>query len=165
VEIRRIQAAEWRAYREVRLRALRLAPYAYSSRFEDAVIRTDETWQEFVTRMADAENSAAFVLDRGGGEFAGLVSSTVDRESGRGEVFQMWLDEDLRGGGYASELLGAVEGFCRERGASRVVLGVEDENPRARRFYEREGYVPTGATEPNGRGGVTVEMGKELGAK
>lgn len=139
MEVRRIQAAEWRAYREVRLRALRMSPYAYSSRFDDAVTRTDETWQEFVTRMAEVEDSAAFVLDRGSGEFAGLVSTTVDRETGQGEVFQMWLDENLRGGGYASELLGVVEGFCLERGASRVVLGVEDENPRARRFYEREG--------------------------
>ncbi len=46
----------------------------------------------------------------------------------------------LQGLGIATMLIGAGEQRVRARGLAFAALGVEDNNPRARRLYERLGY-------------------------
>jgi ribosomal protein S18 acetylase RimI-like enzyme len=41
-------------------------------------------------------------------------------------------------------LIGIGEQRVRTRGLGFAMLGVEDDNPQARRLYERLGYQPTG---------------------
>jgi ribosomal protein S18 acetylase RimI-like enzyme len=163
MHVRRILADEGAAYREVRLRALRLAPDAFGTTFESASARSDAEWDAFARRSAESETFALFVLDRGDDSLAGLAA--ISMEEGvpeEGTVFQMWVDEDLRGSAWASALLAAAEQHGQSLGARSVTLSVEDDNPRARRFYERAGYSPTGATEGNRRGGETLEMRRWL---
>ena len=168
MEVRVIRDDEWEAYREVRLRALREAPYAFGTTYEEASRRDEGTWRKFTARLAAQAESTGFVLDRGDGQMGGLVTVRFDLEgAGRGgagedaaEVNQMWLDEDLRGQGNAERLLHACEEVTRARSVNRVVLWVEDENPRAARVYERCGYRRTGVTEPNERGGRSWQFAK-----
>jgi GNAT superfamily N-acetyltransferase len=47
----------------------------------------------------------------------------------------------LRGRGYGTSIIGAAEDVIRSNGHDRVTLGVGIDNPRARRLYERLGYV------------------------
>jgi ribosomal protein S18 acetylase RimI-like enzyme len=49
----------------------------------------------------------------------------------------------LRNQGIGAHLIAAAEQVLRERGFTGVELGVEKENPNARRFYERLGYHVT----------------------
>jgi len=46
----------------------------------------------------------------------------------------------LQGGGIGARLMAAAEAAIRERGYRIAELGVEKDNPRARRLYERLGY-------------------------
>jgi ribosomal protein S18 acetylase RimI-like enzyme len=46
----------------------------------------------------------------------------------------------LTGGGIGRLLLGAAEAAIRDRGRTTAEIGVEKDNPRARRLYERLGY-------------------------
>jgi ribosomal protein S18 acetylase RimI-like enzyme len=48
---------------------------------------------------------------------------------------------ELQSRGIGTALMGAAEDLVCERGFYGIVLGVEDFNPRARRLYERLGYV------------------------
>ena len=48
----------------------------------------------------------------------------------------------------AQRLLDAATGWARELGFARVSLAVTTNNPRARRLYERFGFVATGHTWP-----------------
>jgi ribosomal protein S18 acetylase RimI-like enzyme len=163
MEIRRIRADEGLAYREVRLRALKQAPDAYGTTFAEASTRTETEWTEFARRSAESETFALFVLDRGDGSLAGLAA--ISMEEGvpeEGTVFQMWIDEDLRGTEWGSGLLAAAERHGESLGARSITLSVEDDNPRARRFYDRAGYTLTGASEGNRRGGQTLEMRRWL---
>jgi ribosomal protein S18 acetylase RimI-like enzyme len=46
-----------------------------------------------------------------------------------------------RGRGIGRELVGHLVDDCRAAGAKRVILETEQSNDRARRFYERAGFV------------------------
>lgn len=160
MDVRPIRSDDTDAYREVRLRALSEAPYAFGTTYEEAAARPESAWREMTERLAARVELAGFVLDRGDGRLAGLA--TVRLEALSAEVNQMWLDEDLRGRGFAEALLGAAEEFARDRGVVCMELWVEDDNPRAARVYERCGYQPTGEGEPNLRRGATLRFTKLL---
>jgi ribosomal protein S18 acetylase RimI-like enzyme len=64
------------------------------------------------------------------------------------EVVSMWVDPAHRGSGVADELLTAVVQWAQARGDAGLCLAVASANDRARRFYERHGFVATGPGEP-----------------
>jgi ribosomal protein S18 acetylase RimI-like enzyme len=166
MEVRRIRPDEVEAYRDVRLRALRLAPYAFSTTFEEASVRGEAEWREFTERLATSAHTAGFALDRGAGTFGGLVSVRIkdreDSEDHEAEVNQMWLDEDLRGGDWGRALLDACERFAADAGVERLTLWVAEGNERAARLYARRGYLPTGETKAFPTGGLELRLAKAL---
>ena len=79
----------------------------------------------------------------------GFCSFGPERErargfTGRGEVWAFYLHPERWGSGAAAELMDHVEQRLKSEGFATVVLWVLDDNPRARRFYERHGWAPTG---------------------
>lgn len=67
----------------------------------------------------------------------------VDYEAtpGAGALSQLVVHPALRSLGIGTALVAAAERRIVRRGLRRAVLGVEDDNPRARALYERLGYV------------------------
>jgi ribosomal protein S18 acetylase RimI-like enzyme/predicted kinase len=63
---------------------------------------------------------------------------------GAGTLWQLATHADLQSLGIGSRLIAEAERRIRRRGLSRSVLGVEDDNARARALYERLGYAPCG---------------------
>lgn len=53
---------------------------------------------------------------------------------------------DARGIGLGQTLLAHVETLARARGCPSLFLAVLEENPKARAFWERHGFRPTGVT-------------------
>lgn len=157
--VRRLGPEEWRLLREVRLRALAEAPYAFGSTREEDAAREDEWWVTSVTTLG------WFVAMRGAAA-TGLVAAIPD-ESGDHHVISTWVAPERRGSGVAHQLVAAVVAWASDHGASGLVLDVAENNPRARRFYERTGFVATGAAKPlRSHPGVTThEMRLELGAR
>lgn len=62
------------------------------------------------------------------------------RHAGAGTLWQLAVHPELRGCGIGTWLIAAAEVRVRRRVRSWMVLGVEDDNPRARVLYERLGY-------------------------
>ena len=56
----------------------------------------------------------------------------------------LFIDRELWGSGLARELHDAAVEAARERGFARMRLYTPARHGRARRFYEREGWVPAG---------------------
>jgi ribosomal protein S18 acetylase RimI-like enzyme len=163
MEIRELREDDGLAYRDVRLRALRLAPEAFGATYEEEAAQTDAFWIDLVARTARSMESAVFALDRGDGTLAGTAYVRVLPDPPHdGSVGAMWLDEDLRGSGWAEALLGAAEKFARALGAGAVTLWVAGGNERARRFYARTGYISTGIEEPSAREAPTLLLRKDL---
>jgi len=72
------------------------------------------------------------------GEIAGFTMIVED------EVEQVYVAAAHRGTGVADELLADAERRIREGGHRRARLAVVAGNARARRFYERRGWVDDG---------------------
>jgi GNAT superfamily N-acetyltransferase len=163
MEVRRIRADEGTALREVRLRALRLAPEAFRTTLEEAAALADDTWQERAERGAGGAYEAMFVVDRGGGVLGGMIYTNALADPPHDAfISSMYLDEDLRGGGMADALMQAAESWARAMGSPRVELWASYGNLRARRFYERHGYVLGGVDEAWERGGGSSLYVKDL---
>ncbi len=66
---------------------------------------------------------------------------------GGGYMWQLATMESLRGLGLGTRLIAEMEERIRQRGVVTAMLGVEDDNPRARELYERLGYKEVGPLE------------------
>lgn len=60
------------------------------------------------------------------------------------ELRQLYLADTAKGTGVAQELMAWVLATARARGADELWLSVYIDNHRARRFYERHGFVDMG---------------------
>ena len=147
-EIRRVRAGEWAAYRQVRLAALAEAPYAFSTTLDQESAKDDAYWQD------RAAHGIPMFIAWQDGEPAGLAGAFVvpDGELPRGvrrawHLVSMWVSPSARGSGLAERLVQAVADAARANGATRLILWVTDVNERARAFYSRLGFLPTGARQ------------------
>lgn len=77
------------------------------------------------------------------------------RAGGTGELYALYVTPAWWSAGAGRALMGSVLTALRDTRYSRAVLWVLAENDRARRFYERAGFTPDGATNVlTGLGGV-----------
>lgn len=111
---------------------------------ELAAVRTEDSFrQRAVERVGDT------VVAVVGGSVAGFTMVVAD------EVEQVYVAASHRGSGVADALLADAEARIGAAGHSRAWLAVVAGNARARRFYERRGWVDDGplvypAEGPNG---------------
>lgn len=150
---RRLKPGEWQLYRAVRLEALRESPGAFLSRYEDALGRSDESWAKQADSGAAGSDRATFVTIADGA--VGVVSLYRDEDEAEvGELLQMWVAPEVRGGTVAGELLMAVLGWAEGNGFALVKAEVMGRNARALRFYEKFGFLR--CSGDRGGGGVLL---------
>ncbi len=144
--VTRLSEDEWRVWRAVRLAALAEAPGSFGSTLAQEQTLGDEEWQAMMRR------GAVFVAAVGGAAVGGAavgVAAGIRRpdpaERGLGG---MWVAPPWRGRGVAVRLADAVIDWARQEGAARIGLWAPADDPRACRFYERQGFRPTGQTRP-----------------
>ena len=142
MQIRRVRADEWRALRDVRLRALEEAPYAFGTRYEEARGRAERWWIEWTARSCDGDGQAFFIAWDGGDPVG--IAGTYLEEDGRRWLISMWTDPASRGKGVGPALVDTVVAFARSAGSSELFLEVTHGNEAARVLYERCGFVATG---------------------
>ncbi len=73
-----------------------------------------------------------------------------------GEVISLYLLPEYWGKGFGRPLLEAVLGELKKQGFSEVFLWVLEENSRARRFYEKQGFSRSGESLDVRIGGKTL---------
>ena len=149
LEVRQLVAADWAGLRQVRLAALAEAPYAFASTLAREQAFEDDVWRD---RAGSGATFGAF----DGGSIVGLATGfAVDADAAADtrapaqaqpdwHLVGMWVAPQLRGQHVADRL---VEGVCaraQQAGAQLVTLWVTEVNDRARAFYRRVGFAPTG---------------------
>ncbi len=130
------------ALKELRLRALRDTPLAYLETIERAEAHPDAEWRRRATPAAERAQLVAVADD---GEWVGQMIVLLDQDPAT--LVAVFVDPRHRGDGTARLLLDGIVARTREAGASRLRLQVGEHNERARRFYERMGFVATGDVE------------------
>jgi GNAT superfamily N-acetyltransferase len=105
--------------------------------------------------LRDAEQTA-FVAESEGGIVGWCTVGPSRDPDADGELWGIYVLPGSWGAGAGTALLAAGVEVLRESGCREVILWVLEDNPRARRFYEREGWTLDGEYKEDQFLGVTV---------
>jgi ribosomal protein S18 acetylase RimI-like enzyme len=145
--IERITAAKVTLFKDVRLRALQDAPYAFSSTYAKEAQFTEAEWIRRAERW-NGESGIGFVAmdeDRA----CGIAGSFLDeKDETRAQLISMWTAATHRQRGIGRLLVNHILEWARDRKTHVLQLMVTSNNEAAIRFYERLGFTRTGRTEP-----------------
>jgi ribosomal protein S18 acetylase RimI-like enzyme len=95
-----------------------------------------------------AREMAVFVAEREPDGVVGFGNGGASRDvDGEGELYGLYVLPEAWDTGAGRALLEAVEDALRAQSYEEATLWVLEDNPRARRFYERQGWTLDGARE------------------
>jgi GNAT superfamily N-acetyltransferase len=143
VEIVLVTSEGWEQVRDVRLRALADAPFAFGSRLEEEQDRPEAFWRS----RLESQAAATFLANRGH-ETVGLVRTFVEPEDiTSAKLVSMWVAPPARGEGIGRRLVAAVIRWARDHNATSIELWVTETNASARGLYESCGFVLSGGQQ------------------
>jgi GNAT superfamily N-acetyltransferase len=116
------------------------------------VSRRQAGWER---ALANPERDA-FVFEDGGAVVAFVGSFPSRDPDAEGELGEIYALPEAWGKGIGHALMAACLVALRERGYADAILWVLADNPRARAFYEREGWTLDGAEKTDTFLGVAV---------
>lgn len=157
LEVRLLTPDSWRIFQEVRLAALREAPYAFGSTWEREANLSEKDWRERLSTRAQFVAVSEEVV-------VGTVGGVVTDDSRTADLISMWVDPHWRGQGVGDHLVKAVLKWAGGTGCQEVRLWVADGNRQAERLYSRnefrrtEGVKPIRPDEPR----LEFEMARKL---
>ena len=103
----------------------------------------EERWRQ---RLAEPEDRRGIVLvAEEEGSVVGFASCGESRDTaGEAELYAIYVLPETWGSGAGPALMAAAVAALRTSGFDTASLWVLEDNPRARRFYEREGWARDG---------------------
>ena len=140
--IRRLGSSDADAFRLIRLEGLRNDPDAFGSTFEK---EARESGQYFVDRLTRNAVFGGFVGDRLVG-VSGFYFFEDTKSRHKGVLWGMYVTPEARGSGLATALVATLLEHASKE-VEQVQLTVVVSNRRARRFYQRIGFVEYGLEE------------------
>ncbi|WP_439693033.1 GNAT family N-acetyltransferase [Curtobacterium sp. SP.BCo] len=150
IELRRVTADDWAAWRPVRLAALADSPGAFGSTLADWADAPEHRWR---TRLSTP--GALDLVAYDGDDAVGMATGVPDVDDPeRAELISMWVDPAARDRGVATALIRTVADWAAGTGAAVLELSVMPDNVVARRAYERRGFTALdepGDPTPDGR--------------
>ncbi len=121
-----------------------------------SVEEQDRRWSAVLT---DLSAGHVLVVERGG-SLVGISHAGTSRDAddppATGEVFTLYLAPDVWGLGLGRDLLAATLDRLSADGHRSATLWMLSTNDRARRFYLRQGWSPTGRRQTREFGGLLV---------
>ena len=139
--MRRIRPGEGRRLRDIRLRALLDAPYAFSATLADVEHHPEDVWDRRAREGSQGPDQATFVAEHDGEFVAMAVGMAVGGETA---VYSVWTDPDWRRMGVGSEVMERLTDWAVEAGSRALRLWVADSNPTAESWYRARGFKATG---------------------
>ena len=130
--VRRLTESDWRAFAELRLRALTDTLGSHDAQHRQESSFTASQWRR---RLRAHTQFAAFVGERPVG-LIGAQREHVDSVY----LYSLWLEPDARGRGLGRVLLSEAVDWARTVGARTVTLRVQTTNASALRVYEDLGF-------------------------
>jgi GNAT superfamily N-acetyltransferase len=118
--------------------------------------------EQVQTSIAKVSRDAQILVAERDGRIVGMA---VWRRhpNGEGELKDLHVVPEAWGTGVATELIAAAADGLRRAGAEEAFLWVGEANPRARRFYEREGWAPDGTSQASSLGPTELRYRQALG--
>lgn len=151
-------------FKEVRLRALQDAPYAFSSTYARESQFNDSEWIRRAERWNGAAGAGFLAMDED--TVCGIAGAFLDQDdAARAQLLSMWTAPTHRDRGVGRLLVNEVLRWAQSRNAGMLLLMVTSNNAGAMRFYERLGFTRTGRTEPHSNDPAVTEyeMNRPIG--
>ncbi|HZD48631.1 MAG TPA: GNAT family N-acetyltransferase [Silvibacterium sp.] len=155
-----------RAFKAVRLWALRDSPTAFGSTYARESQFGDIDWLKRVANMSGEKGIGYLAMDDG--LACGIVGALLDQHDSRtAQVVSMWVAPAYRRNGTGSVLIDAIQKWARARGVRTLCLMVTGCNHGAIEFYKNSGFSLTGITEPypNDPSMIEYEMSQPVAAE
>jgi GNAT superfamily N-acetyltransferase len=146
VQIRRVRLEDAAAVAEVHVRTWQAA-YEHVFGVERLAGLDIGARERLARRFATDGDYDAFVAEDDGRIVGFVACGTAEEEADQRELFAIYVLPEAWGTPAAPGLMGAAVEAMRDRGAPDAILWVLEDNPRARRFYEREGWRADGTAE------------------
>lgn len=147
--VRRAVIADSERVRDLRLRSLVDAPDAFGMTYEGEVRTPSDAWASLVGGTGWGGRSVVFLAEDDGRAVGLAFGVRHDEEPAEfAHLYAMWVDPEFRRRGHAAGLVGAVIGWAKDAGASRLRLGATETNPAAMELYKSLGFAPTGEADP-----------------
>jgi GNAT superfamily N-acetyltransferase len=118
----------------------------------------DERRESFRRAVGDLPPEAGLWVAERDGEIVGVAVRAGS------ELRSLYVAPQAWGAGVAVPLIDAALDAIRADGHAEATLWVVDANARARRFYEREDWEPTGETKETAFGPVELRYRRQLSA-
>ncbi len=154
---------DWREVRTLRLEMLRDYPIAYAETLEHALTVPESGWRLRAARGTTPGQTSIVAID--GERWVGHMGGYIPDATSGPLLVGVYVAPGYRGdgAGVSRLLLEAVEDWARLHGDT-LRLEVHEDNPRARRFYEKLGFTPTGRSREYELppGGLELELIKPL---
>jgi len=149
MRVETVRASEWREYREIRLAALKDAPSAFASTWQQEAARSPEQWRERAELSQDGLSQTMVVAVDGGGRWIGLAGGYRPGDDGAdAELISMWVAPDCRCRGVGEALARAVVSWAENHGSRVIGLWVNVANHPGISLYERVGLCRTDEVAP-----------------
>lgn len=145
--IRRTTASDWQEIRDIRIEMIRDTPIAYIETLEEALALDEAAWKARGER-GTAEHIMWIAAISATGQWVGMMGGfTPDPQTGP-ILFGVYVAPEWRGRqvGLTDALLGTIENWARTEG-DQLTLHVHEENARAQKYYQRQGYIATGRSK------------------
>jgi len=145
MDIRLLTAGDAGAFREIRLRALREEPTAFTSSYEEFSQRPlDKIAARLRSDPAEEFMLGAFEADRLVG-IVGYYRDGAQKQRHRGNIISMYVTPEARGRGVGKALLlTAIERVREIPGVDQLLLGVMVTQHAAQQLYAAVGFVVFG---------------------
>jgi GNAT superfamily N-acetyltransferase len=154
ITIRRIRVGESELFRQVRLKSLQDAPYAFSATYESALARSPESWREQADRTAQGSDRATFIAFSDDRPVGIAALYRLEDQADKGEILQVWVDSEHRGTSVARDLMDVIFKWASENTFHKIIVGVTQVNIRALKFYTKYGFKIIDRTLPPDSEGV-----------
>lgn len=161
--IRTTREDDWQAVRALRLEMLRDTPIAYGDTLERSLGYDEAEWRVRARRGEGPNQTVVVAIE--GERWVGTMGCYVPDQATGPMLVGVYVAPDRRGdeSGVTRALLAEIERWAAQR-ADTLRLEVHEDNPRARRFYEKLGFELTGHRRPYELepGGLELEMVKRV---
>jgi RimJ/RimL family protein N-acetyltransferase len=138
--IRRLQVGEAELFKQTRLKALQEAPYAFSSTYDSALLRSEESWREQADSTAQGSDQGTFIAFSDGEPIGMAALYRREDQTEVGALLQVWVAPEHRGTGIAWDLMDAIFEWAGENNFRKILSRVRTGNTKAYEFYIKYGF-------------------------
>lgn len=151
--VRKLDAADWHAYRALRLEALKTTPQVFSSNYQKESEYPDERWQEGLAEPSRGCFGLFYQND-----MIGLTVVALDREHDDiAQLYASFIRPEHRGKGLSGLFYQARIDWARDKQCREIQVGHREDNVISKAANQRFGFEFTHAIEMVWPDGATAK--------